>query len=138
MRRPDKAHSKAAKKQRRKTSSPRAPKAALRRGPVTIGKETNVARLSRELSEASEQQAATAEILSVISNSPTDTQPVFESIVQSGLKLFPGALVSVAQVRRHDQRRGRRRAGSCSRRSVATHNFPYPPRAQLHARRSLA
>src|SRR5260370_25278110 len=69
MMRPDKAHSKAAKKQRRKTSSPRAPKAALRRGPVTIGKETNVARLSRELSEASEQQAATAEILSVISNS---------------------------------------------------------------------
>jgi two-component system, NtrC family, sensor kinase len=94
MRRRDKARGKAAKKKRRKTSSRRAPKAALRRGP--IGKETNVARLSRELSEASEQQTATAEILSVISNSPTDTQPVFESIVQSGLKLFPGALVSVA------------------------------------------
>ncbi len=93
MRRRDKA----AKRQRRKASSPRrAPKSALRHGPVTIGKETNVAQLSRELSEASEQQAATAEILSVISNSPTDTQPVFESIVQSGLKLFPGALVSVA------------------------------------------
>ena len=53
-------------------------------------------RRTRELDEAFEQQTATAEILSVISNSPTDTQPVFESIVQSGLKLFPGALVSVA------------------------------------------
>ena len=63
---------------------------------LTVGQETNVARLSRELSEASEQQAATAEILNVISNSPTDTQPVFDAIVQSGLKLFPGALVSVA------------------------------------------
>jgi signal transduction histidine kinase len=70
------------------------PKAVRRRS--SAGRETNVARLSRELSEAFEHQAATAEILNVISNSPTDTQPVFNAIVQSGLKLFPGALVSVA------------------------------------------
>src|SRR5687767_2571807 len=67
-----------------------------RRSSSLAGRETNVARLSRELSESFEQQAATAEILNVISNSPTDTQPVFDAIVQSGLKLFPGALVSVA------------------------------------------
>src|SRR5687767_11068027 len=67
-----------------------------RRSSSPAGRETNVARLSRELSQAFEQQAATAEILNVISNSPTDTQPVFNAIVQSGLKLFPGALVSVA------------------------------------------
>src|SRR5687767_9751781 len=67
-----------------------------RRSSSPPDRETNVARLSRELSEAFEQQAATAEILNVISNSPTDTQPVFDAIVQSGLKLFPGALVSVA------------------------------------------
>ena len=71
-------------------------KAMRRRSSSLAGRETNVARLSRDLSEASEQQAATAEILNVISNSPTDTQPVFDAIVQSGLKLFPGALVSVA------------------------------------------
>jgi hypothetical protein len=67
-----------------------------RRSLSPADRETNVAQLSRELSEAFEQQAATAEILNVISNSPTDTQPVFDAIVQSGLKLFPGALVSVA------------------------------------------
>ena len=48
------------------------------------------------MNEAFEQQAATAEILNIISNSPTDTQPVFDAIVQSGLKLFPDALISLA------------------------------------------
>src|SRR5262245_8787967 len=49
-----------------------------------------------DLSEALEQQTATSGILSVISNSLSDTQPVFEAIVESGLRLFPGAMVIVA------------------------------------------
>jgi signal transduction histidine kinase len=43
-----------------------------------------------------EQQTATTEILAVISNSLSKTQPVFDAIVHSGLKLFPDALVSLA------------------------------------------
>src|SRR5215470_2481876 len=59
-------------------------------------KKTPSAALKRERDEALQQQAATAEILRVISSSPADTQPVFEAIVQSGLKLFPDAAILIA------------------------------------------
>ena len=49
-----------------------------------------------DLSEALEQQTTTADILTVISNSLDDTQPVFEAIVQSGLKLFADATIQVS------------------------------------------
>jgi GAF domain-containing protein len=48
-----------------------------------------------EVTEALEQQTATADILKVISSSPTDTQPVFDAIVKSGFHLFSGSTVSL-------------------------------------------
>jgi two-component system, NtrC family, sensor kinase len=48
-----------------------------------------------DLTEALERQTATSEILQVISNSPTNTQPVFDAIVRSGLNLFPDATISI-------------------------------------------
>ena len=62
--------------------------------------------LERQLAEAAEQQAATAEILKVISSSPNDIRPVFDTIVRSAVRLlgayqggifrFDGELVHVA------------------------------------------
>ncbi len=55
-------------------------------------------RLFNETRDALERQTATAEILRVISGSPTDTQPVFDAIVQSGLRIFDGMSVAIVLV----------------------------------------
>src|SRR4029450_5962398 len=62
--------------------------------------------LGAQLAEAREQHAGTAEILRVISQSPTDVQPVFETIAAAALRLcrassgnvftFDGELIHLA------------------------------------------
>ncbi len=46
-----------------------------------------VAELNRELAEARDHQAATSEILGIISSSPADVLPVFETLINSAVKL---------------------------------------------------
>ena len=49
-----------------------------------------------DLTESLQQQTATSDILEVISNSPTDSQPAFDAIVRSGLRLFPDAAIVIS------------------------------------------
>jgi hypothetical protein len=45
--------------------------------------EVEVARLRRDLAEASERQSATDEVLRIIASSPADTERVFDTIVRN-------------------------------------------------------
>jgi len=58
---------------------------------------SGVGNLEKRLAESLAQQAAAAEILRVISSSPTDVQPVFDTIVRSAVRLCDGIFSSLHQ-----------------------------------------
>ena len=64
-----------------------APKAVRPRNSSAAREETKVARLTRELGDARQQQAATSEILGVISRSNFKLQPVLQSVVRTAMQL---------------------------------------------------
>jgi two-component system, NtrC family, sensor kinase len=84
MRRRSKASSKLAKARSRKAKTL---KAVRHSSSSASGQETEVARLTRELHEAQEQQRATSEILGVVARSRTDVQSVLDTVCQSAAQL---------------------------------------------------
>jgi signal transduction histidine kinase len=70
-----------------------APKPARASSPA--GVETELAQLARELAEARERQSATSEVLRLISDRPTDLQPVFDRIVNNAARLCESVLSAV-------------------------------------------
>jgi len=90
MKKPSRAGGKAAKTRPRKALKRRgrsAPKVVPRRGSAPAGQETEVARLTRERDEALGQQAATADVLRIISNSPGNLDTVLETILANATRL---------------------------------------------------
>ena len=85
---------------KKKTVKPGAGLAALKRANARLQRQldeqtaerekaqSRKTRLTKDLRAARDRQAAGAEILRVISGSPTDVQPVFEAIVRTAAQLF--------------------------------------------------
>jgi hypothetical protein len=96
MRRRSRASSKPANARSRKAKTL---KAARQHSSSPAGQETEVARLTRDLDEARELQAATGEVLRVISISPHDIQPVFDAIAENAARICQGQFAFVVLTR---------------------------------------
>ena len=112
MRRRDKTGGKAVKTQRRKTLSRQRSPASRRRNSRVAGKETIVARLSRERDESLQQLAAASEILKVINSSAGDLKPIFAVMLENATRICEASFGSMLL-----------REGNRFRR-VAVHNAP--------------
>jgi GAF domain-containing protein len=78
-------------------SSPKTPKSPPRHR-AAPARYAEVARLARERDEALEQQAAISDILRVISNSPSDVQPVLDAVAQHAARICEAQIVDISIV----------------------------------------
>ena len=98
MKRRSRAGREPIKGRRQKAAKPtprNAPKAPAKPNSFSAVEETKFAQLTRELSEVLEREAATSEVLQVISGSPGDLQPVFQAMLKNAVRLCDASFGSL-------------------------------------------
>ena len=126
----------------RKSASPASAKTKRRPRPKTARRPADAAagqsepeRLRRELNEALERETATAEILTSIRESTSDTRPVFETILDNLLRLF-GTRFALILLVRDGMLHVAGIKGEPGFEKMAE-NFPAPLNNRLHAGKSI-
>jgi signal transduction histidine kinase len=84
MKRRSGVKSKSPKARRRRAASKRG---TARRRSTAVDQKNDIAQIARERDEALEQLSAASEVLKVISSSPGDLEPVFQSILEHGTRI---------------------------------------------------
>jgi class 3 adenylate cyclase/putative methionine-R-sulfoxide reductase with GAF domain len=87
MKRRSRAGGETIKGRRRKTPEPKRRNASANASSSKLTKDAEIARLSRELDKALEQQIATSKVLQLISASSGDLQPIFDEILQNATRI---------------------------------------------------
>jgi hypothetical protein len=106
MRRRSRAGDEPVKKRDRKSVTlkrPTAPKVRVR-ATTAPDRETEVTRLIRERDEALERETAAAEVLKIISASPTELQPVLEVVARSAARFCEADDVTIFELDGQDLR----------------------------------
>ena len=110
--------SKARGREASKTKRRNAPKAVERSKSAPAQVDTEIGRLTRELSEAREQQTATSDVLQVVTSFVGELEPVFQTILANAARLCEAKFANLllyegGHFRVARQLRGRRSVLGC-------------------------